>query len=64
LTDRQQWILDALGAGELLQMMEILDRLGGRYPRRTIQLDLSTLQRLGLVETVGKARSTRWRRTR
>jgi len=62
LSARQQDVLNALGSGGLATVTEILERLGGRHPRRTIQLDLSTLKATGLVEVVGKGRSTRWRR--
>jgi ATP-dependent DNA helicase RecG len=64
LTARQQAILNALGPDELAAITVIADRLGGRHPRRTIQLDLATLKRLGLAEAMGKGRNTRWRRTR
>jgi ATP-dependent DNA helicase RecG len=64
MTARRQAILDALGPGELVAITEIMGRLGERYPRRTIQLDLANLKGLGLVELVGKGRNTRWRRTR
>jgi len=63
LSVRQREVLDALGPGELLAVADILERLGGRYPRRTVQLDLATLRGFGAVEAVGKGRSTRWRRT-
>jgi len=63
LSARQRDVLDALGPGEPLAVTEILERLGGRHPRRTVQLDLATLRGFGVVEAVGKGRSTRWRRT-
>lgn len=47
---------------DLVAVTEILERLGGRHPRRTIQLDRATIKDLGLVEVGGKGRSTLWRR--
>ncbi len=62
LTSRQQDVLDALGPGETSTVTEILEQLGGRFPRRTIQSDLAILRDLGAVKVVGKGRNTRWRR--
>ena len=61
LTNRQRDVLDVLEEAAPLSMGRLLQRLGDRYPERTIQQDLATLRTLGLVELEGFGRGARWR---
>ena len=59
---RGQEILDILRvAAEPLSVHDVLLKIVTPPSLRTVKADLSQLQKLGLVEQVGKARNTRWR---
>ena len=60
-TIRQQEILALLNSGKMLKSTEILAGLSLKPDIRTIRTDLLKLQRDGLIEMIGKGRSTVWK---
>jgi len=59
LTDRRQKIMKILKQG-LLSRKQILGRLKDKPTDRTVQRDLLTLNKLGLIAPEGKARAMSW----
>jgi hypothetical protein len=61
LLGRQRDVLAALEAAPSQSLSQLLQRLGGQYPERTVQQDLHHLKQLGLVALEGFGRGARWR---
>lgn len=61
LSPLQQEILQALGSGPPRAQSEIRSLLPSDPARRTVQVNLSILASMGLVEMQGIGRGTRWR---
>ena len=60
LTDRQKEILTLLKQSPL-NGAQMLDKLKGSPAIRTVQVDLTQLEKLGLIKREGKARATAWK---
>jgi ATP-dependent DNA helicase RecG len=62
LKPRQNEILELLKDNKVLSGSEIQTKLSEPTTLRTVQMDLSTLKKHGLVESQGKGRTTTWKR--
>lgn len=62
LSPKQITVYELFADGSTLSVKEITERLTGEVPRPTIKKTLSRLVELKLLERLGRARSTRYRR--
>ncbi len=62
LSVRQEKILTLLQKGNILSAKDVTEQLTGSVSERTVRLDLKELKNRGLIETVGKGPSTKWKK--
>lgn len=59
LTERQQEIISILKHGPH-SVLQIVDKMSMRLNERTLQRELAMLKKIGLINPIGRARSTLW----
>ena len=64
LSEKQAAVYHLFETGEELGVAEVMQLLGGSVQRETVKQALSRLVKLRLLERIGQARSTRYKRSR
>ena len=60
LTLRQKEIITILGAEGEMSLKDINERLENPPAERTLGEDLTTLKKMGIINSLGQTRSTKW----